>query len=424
MSSVLFILLIAMILSSVPIFVALLLSTLLFCAVFVGMPLEAIVQRVFAGIDKFALLAVPLFIFAANVMRRGGLSTRIIALAEAMVGHLPGGLALSTIVACMLFGAVSGSSPATVVAIGAIILPALKEAQYPERFSIGLVTSSASIALIIPPSIGMIIYGVVTGTSVGDLFIAGIIPGILLGLAFMAHAWFFAVRTKLPTASTSSAKQLWKAFREAGWALGIPVLIIGGIYGGVFTPTEAAAAACVYAIAVTSLVYREVGAKQLLNIAIESAHGTAQIMILIGAASAFSWILTMEQVPQALSSALLSVSDSAVIILLAMNVILLVAGMFIDPTSTTMIFAPIFLPIVLSLGMSPVHLGVIIVVNCAIGMFTPPFGFNLFVASGISKLSIDKLAPSVMPFIAISIIVVLMVTFVPELSLWLPGMLR
>jgi C4-dicarboxylate transporter, DctM subunit len=424
MSSILFILLIVMILSSVPIYIALLFSTLVFTGLFVGMPLEAILQRVFAGVDKFALLAVPMFIFAANVMRIGGLSTRIIALAQAMVGHLPGGLALTTIVACMLFGAVSGSSPATVVAIGAIILPALKEAQYPERFSIGLVTSSASVALIIPPSIGMIIYGVVTGTSVGDLFIAGIIPGILLGLAFMVHAWFFAVRKKLPTGNASSAKQLWKAFRQAGWALGIPVLIIGGIYGGVFTPTEAAAAACVYAISVTSIVYRETGPKRLLEIAVESAHGTAQIMILIGAASAFSWILTMEQVPQVLSTTLLSLSDSAVVILLAMNVILLLAGMFIDPTSTTMIFAPIFLPICLSLGMSPVHLGVIIVVNCAIGMFTPPFGFNLFVASGISKLSIDKLAPSVMPFIGISIVVVLLVTFVPQLSLWLPGFLK
>ncbi|MBY5990005.1 TRAP transporter large permease [Roseovarius atlanticus] len=424
MSLVLLLILIVLIMANVPIFAAMMLATFAFTFFYVGLPLEALIQRMFSGMDKFALLAVPLFIFAANVMRIGGLSTRLINLAQSLVGHLPGGLALTTIVACMLFGAVSGSSPATVVAIGGIILPALKKNSYPEQFSVGIVTSSASVALIIPPSIGMIIYGVVTGASVGDLFIAGIVPGILMGLSFLLYSWFYANHSSLPTAPRASMREILMSFRAALWALGTPVFILGGIYGGIFTPTEAAAIACVYAVAVTGFIYREITLKQLLETAVESAANTAQIMILIAVASSFSWLLTVQQIPQDFSASLLSLSESPVVILLVMNLILLVAGMFIDPTSTTLIFAPIFIPIAMSLGMDPVHLGVIIVVNAAIGMYTPPFGFNLFVASGISKLSIDKMTPGVMPFIAIGILFSLLVTFVPQLSLWLPEALK
>lgn len=424
MSWVLLLLLVALLLTGTPIFIAMLSATLAVTWYFVGLPLEGIMQRFISGIDKFSLLAIPLFIFSANIMRSGGLSTRIIALSQALVGHLPGGMALTTIVACMLFGAVSGSSPATVVAIGGIVLPALKEARYGEQFSVGLITSSASVALIIPPSIGMIVYGVVTGTSVGDLFLAGIIPGLLLGLTFMAYAYAYAVRHRLPLAPAPSLGQVWHAFRDAGWALGVPVVIIGGIYGGVFTPTEAAAVACIYAVAVTALVYGEMSPRRLLDCAIESAMGTAQIMILIGAASGLAWLLTIEQVPQQLSGTLLGFSESKIMILLMMNLILIIAGMFIDPTSITMIFAPIFLPICLAMDISPIHLGLILVVNSAIGMYTPPFGFNLFVASGISRLSIDRMVPGVLPFILCGIAAVLLITFTPQLSLWLPELLR
>ncbi|WP_370303161.1 TRAP transporter large permease [Pseudooceanicola sp.] len=424
MSWVLLLLLVALLLTGTPIFIAMLSATLAVTWYFVGLPLEGIMQRFISGIDKFSLLAIPLFIFSANIMRSGGLSTRIIALSQALVGHLPGGMALTTIVACMLFGAVSGSSPATVVAIGGIVLPALKEARYGEQFSVGLITSSASVALIIPPSIGMIVYGVVTGTSVGDLFLAGIIPGLLLGLTFMAYAYAYAARHRLPLAPAPSLGQVWHAFRDAGWALGVPVVIIGGIYGGVFTPTEAAAVACIYAVAVTALVYGEMNPRRLLDCAIESAMGTAQIMILIGAASGLAWLLTIEQVPQQLSGTLLGFSESKIMLLLMMNLILIIAGMFIDPTSITMIFAPIFLPICLAMDISPIHLGLILVVNSAIGMYTPPFGFNLFVASGISRLSIDRMVPGVLPFILCGIAAVLLITFTPQLSLWLPELLR
>ncbi len=424
MSIALLAVLLLLIVLNVPVFASMILATFGFTFFVVGLPLEALIQRMFAGIDKFALLAVPLFIFAANVMRVGGLSQRIITLAQTMVGHLPGGLALTTIVACMLFGAVSGSSPATVVAIGGIILPALKRNGFPERFSVGVVTSSASVALIIPPSIGMIIYGVVTGTSVGDLFIAGLIPGLLLGVAFMAYSYVFARQKHLPVAPRASWSEMMLATRKAGWALGTPAVILGGIYGGVFTPTEAAAVACIYAVGVSAIVYGEVDLKALMDIAVASAINTAQIMILIAAASCFSWLLTIQQIPQDVSASLMSVSSSPIIVLLLMNLLLLLAGMFIDPTSTTLIFAPIFMPIILALGMDPVHLGVIIVMTAAVGMYTPPFGFNLFVASGIARMSIDKMTPGVLPFIFLGILVSLIVTFVPQLSLWLPGVLR
>ncbi|HEX5515616.1 MAG TPA: TRAP transporter large permease subunit, partial [Gammaproteobacteria bacterium] len=266
MTGALLLILIFLILLSVPIYVAFMAATLIFMYAFTTIPVDIVVQRVFSGIDKFPLMAVPLFILGANVMRGGGLSRRIIDLARSLVGHLPGGLSLATVVSCMLFGAVSGSSPATVVAVGGIMLPALREARYSKDFSVGLITSSAALAAIIPPSIGMIVYGTVVGASVGKLFIAGIIPGILFGLAFMVYAYFYGRKHGLMTAERSTLRETWLAFRKAGWALGIPVLIIGGIYGGIFTPTEAAAAAAVYAILVTMLVYREMNLKDLLDV--------------------------------------------------------------------------------------------------------------------------------------------------------------
>lgn len=417
MTGVLILILIFLILLSVPIYVAFMAATLIFMYAFTTIPVDIVVQRVFSGIDKFPLMAVPLFILGANVMRGGGLSRRIIDLARSLVGHLPGGLSLATVVSCMLFGAVSGSSPATVVAVGGIMLPALREARYSKDFSVGLITSSAALAAIIPPSIGMIVYGTVVGASVGKLFIAGIIPGILFGLAFMVYAYFYGRKHRLMTAERSTLGETWLAFRKAGWALGIPVLIIGGIYGGIFTPTEAAAAAAVYAILVTMLIYREMSFKDLLDVSIESAIGTAQIMILIAAASALSWLLTMQQVPLLLGELLTSFADSKVGILFVFTVILIVAGMFLDPTSVTMIFAPLFMPLAIKFGIDPIHLGIIIVVNGALGMFTPPFGFNLFVASGVANMPINRMVSGLLPFILISILMVFLVTYLPWISM-------
>ncbi|SCX76430.1 TRAP transporter large permease [Alkaliphilus peptidifermentans] len=424
MVTALFLILAFLLVFTVPVYIALSFSTAITLSLFTSIPLEVVPQRMFAGIDKFSLMAVPFFILAANVMKSGGLSARILKLANAAVGHFKGGLAMTVVVACMFFGAVSGSSPATVIAIGGLMIPALTRAGYEEKFSVGLISSSAAVAVIIPPSIGMIVYGSVTGVSVGDLFMAGIGPGILYGLAFIGYSYYYAVKNNLKPEKSSSPKELWLAFKDSFWALGIPVVIIGGIYGGFFTPTEAAAVAAVYAIFVSLFIYKDLNIKSLMKEAIESAVGTAQVMVLLAAASVFAWLLTRQQVPQALAETLISISNSKIAILLMMNIILLIVGMFIDPASSTMILAPLFLPLALAFSIDPVHLGIIMVVNGAIGMFTPPFGLNLFVASGVSKLPISRIVSGVIPFIILSLITLMLVTFVPQISLWLPNILR
>ncbi|NYT76947.1 TRAP transporter large permease [Alcaligenaceae bacterium] len=412
--------LIGLMLLRTPLFVAFLLTSLVYIALFTNIPPSIVVQRTFSGLDKFPLMAVPLFILAANVMGRGGMSTRIIDFAKSLVSPMPGGLALATVLACMLFGAVSGSSPATVIAIGGIMYPALIKSGYAPGFSTGLISASASVSAIIPPSIGMIIYGTVANVSIGKLFIAGIIPGILYGLMFMLYALALCLWNGHKSNDHYRWEQILSSLKRAIWALGVPIIIIGGIYGGIVTPTEFAAVAAVYTIFVAMVVYREVDVRGLLNIAIDSAAITAQIMILIGAASAMAWLLTIERVPVEISQWLTSTFSSKIALLLMINLILVIAGMFLDPTSVTVIFAPLFLPVANAIGVDPIHLGIIILVNGALGMFTPPFGFNLFVASSLFNTSMVRLARAVIPFIILSILVVLMVTFIPALSLWLP----
>lgn len=412
--------LIGLMLLRTPLFVAFLLTSLVYIALFTNFPPSIVVQRTFSGLDKFPLMAVPLFILAANVMGRGGMSTRIIDFAKSLVSPMPGGLALATVLACMLFGAVSGSSPATVIAIGGIMYPALIKSGYAPGFSTGLISASASVSAIIPPSIGMIIYGTVANVSIGKLFIAGIIPGILYGLMFMLYALVLCLWNGHKSNDHYRWEQILSSLRRAIWALGVPIIIIGGIYGGIVTPTESAAVAAVYTIFVAMVVYREVDVRGLLDIAIDSAAITAQIMILIGAASAMAWLLTIERVPVEISQWLTSTFSSKIALLLMINLILVIAGMFLDPTSVTVIFAPLFLPVANAIGVDPIHLGIIILVNGALGMFTPPFGFNLFVASSLFNTSMVRLARAVIPFIILSLLVVLMVTFIPALSLWLP----
>ncbi|MCF6460725.1 TRAP transporter large permease [Clostridium sp. Cult3] len=425
MIAALFIILAVLLVFGVPIYVSLAFSSLLTMVIFTPLSLEIIPQRMFAGIDKFSLMAVPFFILAANVMKTGGLSSKILKFANALVGKLTGGLAMTVVLSCMFFGAVSGSSPATVVAIGALMLPALVEMGYDEKFSLGLITSSSAVAVIIPPSIGMIVYGSVTGVSVGELFMAGIGPGILYGLTFMLYCYYYAKKNNIKQIEDPSERTgLWEAFKDAGWALGIPVVIIVGIYGGFFTPTEAAAVAAVYAIIVSMFIYKELTWKDLIDESIESAIGTAQVMILLAAASVFSWILTRQQAPQALAQALVGAGRSKVTILLLINLILLIVGMFIDPASASMILSPLFMPLAVQYGIDPIHLGIIIVVNGAIGMYTPPFGLNLFVAKGITDRTLYDIMKGAMPFIIISLITLMLITFIPQISLWLPGLMK
>ncbi len=421
MTSVLLLLLAGLMLLRTPLFVVFMASALVYILVFTPVPPEIVIQRAFSGLDKFPLIAVPLFIFAASVMTHGGMSARIISFAKSLVSPLPGGLAITAVLACMLFGAVSGSSPATVIAIGGILLPGMVDQGYSKKFATGLITSSASVAAIIPPSIGMIIYGTVVGASVGALFIAGIIPGLVFGLVYIAYILLYCASGKaVGVRGSTSLAEVLRECRQAAWALGVPIIIIGGIYGGVMTPTESAAVASVYAVAVAMLVYREMNLRQLFAVSVDAAVITAQIMILIAAASALSWLLTIQQIPMEMSRWLTAAATSEVGILLTINVILIIAGMFLDPTSVTVIFAPLFLPLASSIGVDPIHLGIIMIANGALGMFSPPFGFNLFVATSLSGLSFIEVAKSVLPFMLISVLVVLLVTFIPPLSLWLP----
>lgn len=424
MVGILFITLFILLFSGIPVFIALSLASIIALFGFTDIPLEVVPQRMLAGIDKFSLMAIPFFILAANVMQGGGLSSRILNLANALVGHFRGGLAMTVVVASIFFGAISGSSPATVIAIGALMIPALNKAGYGSDFSNGLVTSSSAVAVIIPPSIGLIVYGSVTGVSVGDLFVAGIVPGILFGVVFMIYSFYYAVKHKVKPSKRVSGKELWQAFRSSVWALGIPIVIVVGIYGGVFTPTESAAVAAVYAIFIALFIYKDLDFKGLLNTAIETGVGTAQIMVLLSAASIFAWVLTKFQVPQILAESMISISDSKIMILLMMNVIMLLAGMFIDSASFTIILAPLFLPIATNYGIDPVHLGVIMILNGALGMFTPPFGLNLFVASGVSKVPVAGIIRGVIPFILLSLVTLFLVIYIEEISLFLPNLFK
>lgn len=407
----------------VPIFIALNGASFLSLSIGTSIPPIAFVQRMFGGLDKFGLMAIPFFIFAANIMNNGGMARRILNLANKLVGGFRSGLALTTIVSCMFFGAMSGSAPATVVAIGSIIFPALIKANYGESFSVGLVTSSSSVALLIPPSVTMIVYGAATGVSVGALFMAGIGAGIIYGVCFILYSILFTRKARVVVQEKSTLKQIFFSIKDAFWALGVPVIIIGGIYGGVFTPTEAAAVSAAYSIIISMFVYKELDFKKLYESGVESAATTAMVMIMIAGASALSWVLTVGGIPQYISGTILGVTESKIAILIAMNIIMLIAGMFVDGVAFILILAPIFLPIALKIGIDPIHLGIIMVANGAIGMFTPPFGLNLFVASGPTGLPFSRIVKGIWPFIAVSILSLIVITYVPVVSMWLPNIL-
>ena len=420
----LFILFVVLLAMAVPIFVVLSFSTLAAFWMHSLIPLETIVQRLFAGLDKFALMAIPFFIVAANVMSAGGMSRRIIAVANVLVGPLPGGLAMATVVACMFFGAISGSSPATVVAMGSLLYPALVQGGYDKSFAIALVVASGSIALIIPPSITMIVYGAVTGASVGALFVSGFGAGVAYGLGFIGYCYYYAKRHKIPSLPWPTWAEVRATLGDAKWGLGMPILIIGGIYGGIFTPTEAAAVAAVYAIVVALFIYREIGFREFWDVVVQSAGSTAQVMILLAGASVFAYILTSERVTIVLTEAIVAWGASQFTVLILINIALLIAGMLIDGASIILILGPLLLPVAQKVGVDSLHLGIIMVVNTAIGMFTPPFGLNLFVAGTVDEeWTMAKIIPPILPFIWVSLIPLLIVTYVPQVSLWLPRLI-
>jgi C4-dicarboxylate transporter DctM subunit len=407
----------------IPIFVALAGVVALFLGAWTDIPLVIVPQRLFAGIDSFTLMAIPFFNLAAEVMRVGGLSDRLIAVARALVGAFPGGLAMTSVLACMLFACISGSSPATVIAVGSILMPALVKAGYGERFSLGLVTTAGSLGILIPPSITFIIYGVVTGTSIGALFLAGVLPGIVVGILLMIYSGIYAVRRGIPRDRLLSPGEMLGVLRDSAWVLGLPVVVFGGIYGGVFTPTEAAAVSAVYSLAVAMFVYRTVTFADVPKLLARTGLISGTLLLIVAGASCFSWLIASQGIPQTVAEALLSVADDKWTVLLAINVILLIAGCFVESASAIVILMPLFMPVAQRVGIDPIHLGVVTVLNMEIGMVTPPVGLNLMVAKSMTNLPLLDIVRAALPTMMVLLLGLLIVTYVPGISLVLPRLL-
>ncbi len=407
---------------SVPVAVSLGLSTLITAYIFEGKDLLIdLSSNLFSQLDKYALMAIPMFILAGSLLSKGGSAKRIIDFAKAFVGHLPGGLPIAAIFASIIFAAVSGSSPATVAAIGSIMFGAILSAGYPKTYAIGTITTAGSLGILIPPSIVMIIYGVTAEQSIGKLFIAGILPGVLIGSMLMLVAYIGAKRLGFKTTKPASWKERWEKFKEAFWALMTIVIIIGGIYGGIFTPTEAAAVSAIWALFVSIFIYKDIKIKDLGQICFESAKVSGMILFIIANASMFAYFLTLENIPQMLTDFVVNMHLSKVMFLIAVNIILLIAGNFMEPSSIIMIMVPLLLPIAKMLGIDPIHFGVIITINMELGMLTPPVGLNLFVASGITGESIKEVVKSVMPWFLVLLLGLILITYIPQISLWLPN---
>jgi len=407
----------------VPIGISICLATALTLFFTSHIPLIIIAQDAFAALDSFPLLAIPFFILAGSLMSSGGISKRLVALAESMVGDIAGGLGMVTVIACMFFGAISGSAVATVSAIGMLMIPAMRK-KYPESFSSALTAASGIVGVLIPPSIPFVIYGVVSGVSVGQMFIAGIIPGILVGLGFMVICFYIAKRRNFPATKDEVARRgFWRNFKDSFWALMIPVIILGGIYAGVFSPTEAAVVAVVYGLIVGKFVYKELTFKSLYGVFSEASLVNGATSFMIGLSMAFAHYLAMEQIPQKIAIALSAISNNMIVVMLLIIVFLLIVGCFIDNISSTIILTPIFLPVMKNLGMDPIHFGIVLTLALATGFVTPPYGCNLFVASAISNVSIERMTKEIAPFILYMVLLLVLVTVFPSLSLGLVNLL-
>jgi C4-dicarboxylate transporter DctM subunit len=418
--------LLLLLLTGTPISIALGLTVLVFLAAFSTFSMETVdivSQRLFTGLESFALMAVPFFVLSGAFLTEGGVAARIIRFAQALVGWMPGGLALAAILGCAFFATISGSSPATVAAIGAIMLPAMVKQGYPKRFAVGVITTSGSLGILIPPSIVMIIYAVSTSTSAGKLFIAGIVPGALLALLLMAVTYGTAVRRRFPTLPRASLREVWVSFREAFWGLLLVGIVMGGIYGGAFTPTEAAAVSAVYALVAAVWIYRDLRLRDIGRVLRSAANTSAMLLYIITNAMLFSYLLTAEQIPQALSEWVVHRQLEPWMFLVAVNLVLLLAGQFMEPSSIVLILAPLFLPISQSLGIDPIHLGIIMTVNMEIGMIHPPVGLNLFVASHLARMGMTEVTIACLPWVGVMLIYLAVVTYVPAISLWLPALL-
>jgi C4-dicarboxylate transporter DctM subunit len=416
----LFVLLFLFMAMGIPVAISLGASSLVAILLFANDSLASLALKVWETSEHYTLLAIPFFILAGAFLTTGGVARRIIAFAIAALGHLRGGLAIASVFACMLFAAVSGSSPATVVAIGSLVIDGMIRAGYTKEFAAGVIVNAGTLGILIPPSIVMVVYGATTETSVGALFTAGIVPGIMLGLMLMVAIWWRAKKLGLPRQPKAPPSEIWSTFVVALPGLMLLVIILGGIYGGIFTPTEAAAVSAVYAAIVALFIYRDIGFADLPRVLVHASKTTVMLMFIIANALLFAHVLTTERIPQAIAEAIIGAGLEAWSFLIVVNILLLVAGCFMEPTGIILILAPILFPISQHLGIDPVHLGIIMVVNLEIGMVTPPVGLNLFVMAGIAKMEITQVVRASFPWLAVLFIFLIIITYVPWISTFLP----
>lgn len=423
MALVLFLSFIALIFIGVPVAFSLGVSSIIY--LFLNdIPLVIAAQKMYSGIDSFVLVCIPGFVLAGNLMNSGGITKRIINFSNAIIGFVRGGLALANVAASMLFAGISGTALADTASIGAIMIPAMEEEGYDVDFAAAITASSSTIGPIIPPSLPMIIAGTLVGLSVTKLFLAGAIPGVLLGIGLMIAAYIISKKRNYPKGEVKSSKYILQSFKGAFWAIMMTVIILVGILGGIFTPTEASIIAVIYAVIVGKYIYKELKFKDLPEIFVESMRMTASIMVLVGFARLFAWILASEQIPQMVADAILSISSNPVIVILLLNVLLLFVGTFMETIAALVILFPVLLPVAVSVGMDPIQFGVMAVLNLMIGLTTPPVGVCLFVASNIGKISIAKITRAILPFLLVSLAVLMLVSFVPQISLFLPSLMK
>jgi C4-dicarboxylate transporter DctM subunit len=415
---------IAMALIGVPVAYALCLSVSAVLYFYMDLPQVLITHNMFSGIDSFSFMAVPFFMLAGAFMSAGGVTKRLVDVAQAMVGSFTGGLAQAVAVAGMFFAAISGSSAATTAAIGSTMVNEMERKGYRRELATGIVAAAGTVGIVIPPSITFVVYGVIANVSIGDLFMGGVLPGILMGLAMCFMGWFIAKKEGIPPEGHFSVIHLLKTIKDAFWAMMTPVIIIGGIYGGIFTPTEAAAVAAVYGIVVGLFVYKELKLADFPEIVFKAVIGSTLIMFLVGAAKVFGWMMTNLQIPHHVGEAVVALTTSPVVFMMIMNVLLLILGTLVNASAAVVILTPIFLPVAETLGIDPLFFGVVMVVNLAIGCITPPVGLDLFVASAITKVPLEKVMKATTPYLLALIATLVVITLVPQISLFLPGILQ
>ncbi|ALS23705.1 TRAP transporter large permease [Paenibacillus naphthalenovorans] len=421
MSATLFVSMLTLLALNVPLAIVIAFASIIAILFASDVPSFVAVQRIFTGLDSFTIMAIPFFVIAGKIMEKGGISQRLIGLAASIVGSTTGGLAIIAILASMFFAAISGSAPATVIAIGSLMVPAMVKAGYEKGFSIALMATAGTIGVILPPSIPFITYGITANVSIGDLFIAGVIPGILIGISLMIYSYFYSKKHGYRGGEKTSFSRFIKQLKVSILGVLMPVIILGGIYGGIFTPTESGAIACVYGLIVSFFVYKELKLSDLKGIFVESGYISAMILLIMAAANIMSWILTAEQVPNKVAEIVGPYATNGIMLLIIINIVLLILGTFLELNAAIIILVPILLPLLAQFDINLVHFGVIMIVNLAIGLLTPPLGVNLFVAKTLGDISFNMILRRVVPLLVVVLIDLILITFIPKISMFLLG---